>query len=123
VHDLTPAQKELHEKLLIELGALVDGRPGVYVEVKPAGIAVHLRQASAEIAQEILTAVIDGPRRWPGATITEGKRAVELSTVRSDKGAALDALRHQVGATDPGRDRCGGGAGLPGRGAQALALR
>ena len=28
VHGLTPAQKELHEKLRIELGALVDGRPG-----------------------------------------------------------------------------------------------
>jgi trehalose-phosphatase len=26
VHDLTPNQKELHEKLRIELGALVDGR-------------------------------------------------------------------------------------------------
>jgi trehalose 6-phosphate phosphatase len=99
VHEITPAQKELHEKLLIELGALVDGRPEVYLEVKPASIAVHLRQANAEVAQEILTAVLDGPRRWPGVTTTEGKRAVELSTVGSDKGAALDALRHQVGAT------------------------
>jgi trehalose 6-phosphate phosphatase len=99
VHEITPAQKELHEKLLIELGALVDGRPGVYLEVKPASIAVHLRQADAEVAREILTAVLDGPRRWPGVTTTEGKRAVELSAVSSDKGAALDALRHQVGAT------------------------
>ena len=51
VHEITPAQKELHEKLLIELGALVDGRPEVYLEVKPASIAVHLRQANAEVAQ------------------------------------------------------------------------
>lgn len=99
IHDLTPNQKELHEKLRIELGALVDGRPGVGLEVKPASVAVHVRQASAEIAQEILDAVLEGLQRWPGVTTTEGKRMVELSVVRGDKGAALDALRHQVGAT------------------------
>lgn len=99
VHGLTPAQRELHEKLRIELDALVDGRPGAHLEVKPASVAVHVRQATAEVAQEILAAVLDGPRRWPGVTATEGKRMVELSAVRSDKGAALDALRHQVGAT------------------------
>src|ERR1700716_3980692 len=70
VHGLTPAQKELHEKLRIELGALVDGRPGVSLEIKPASIAVHVRQASAEIAQEILSEVIDGPQRWPGVATT-----------------------------------------------------
>jgi trehalose 6-phosphate phosphatase len=58
VHELTPAQRELHEKLWIELGALVDGRSGVHLEVKPASIAVHLRQASADVVQEILTAVM-----------------------------------------------------------------
>lgn len=46
VHDLTPAQNELHEKLWIELAALVDGRPGVSLEVKPASIAVHLLDAN-----------------------------------------------------------------------------
>ena len=48
--------KELHEKLRIELGALVDGQPGVHLEVKPAGIAVHVRQASAEVARRVAAA-------------------------------------------------------------------
>ena len=99
VHDLTPNQKQLHEKLRIELGALVDGRPGVGLEIKPASVAIHVRQASAEIAREILDAVREGPHRWPEVMTTEGKCVVEVSVVRSDKGAALDVLRHQVGAT------------------------
>ena len=31
--------------------------------------------------------------------VTEGKAVIELAVVQTDKGRALDVLRHQVGAT------------------------
>lgn len=40
-----------------------------------------------------------GPCRWDGVQVTEGKAVVELAVVQTDKGRALDVLRHQVGAT------------------------
>ena len=49
------------------------------------------------------------PQRWPpcakarrccpGVHAREGKQVIELAVVQADKGYALDALRHQVGAT------------------------
>ena len=45
------------------------------------------------------TAVREGPARLPGVHPREGKSVVELAVVQADKGDALDAIRHQVGAT------------------------
>ena len=41
----------------------------------------------------------EGPARLPGVHAREGKQVIELAVVDADKGYALDAMRHQVGAT------------------------
>ena len=69
------------------------------VEHKPAGAALHYRQASEEDGAAALAAVREGPARLPGVHPREGKRVIELAVVEADKGYALDALRHQVGAS------------------------
>ncbi|GAA5118509.1 trehalose-phosphatase [Haloechinothrix salitolerans] len=99
VHELDANARELHRKLEVELDRLVDGVPGVSLEIKPASVAVHVRRADADDARRVIEAVHEGPCRWDGVTVTDGKAVVELSVVPTDKGRALDILRHQVGAT------------------------
>ncbi|SDX09371.1 trehalose-phosphatase [Amycolatopsis xylanica] len=91
--------RELHRRLEAELEDLVLDVPGVSLEVKPASIAVHVRRAEHEAGRRVLSKVHNGPSKWEGVTTTDGKEVVELSVVTTDKGNALDTLRHQVGAT------------------------
>ena len=99
IHALDSSARELHRKLETELEQVVLDVPGVSLEVKPASIAVHVRRAEHEAGRRVLAAVHNGPAKWEGVTTTDGKEVVELAVVKTDKGNALDTLRHQVGAT------------------------
>ena len=99
IHALDADARELHRKLEAELEQLVLDVPGVSLEVKPASIAVHVRRAEHEAGRRVLATVHDGPALWQGVTTTDGKEVVELAVVKTDKGNALDTLRHQAGAT------------------------
>jgi trehalose 6-phosphate phosphatase len=99
VHDLAPQARQLHERLHTELSRITEGAPGTGLETKPASTAVHVRQAEPEVGERVLKAVRDGPCRWDGVQVTEGKAVIELAVVQTDKGQALDVLRHQVGAS------------------------
>ncbi|WP_216213977.1 trehalose-phosphatase [Amycolatopsis aidingensis] len=99
VHALDAKARELHKRLEAELEQLVLDVPGVSLEVKPASIAVHVRRAEQTAGRRVLERVHSGPSTWYGVSVTEGKEVVELSVVQTDKGNALDTLRHQVGAT------------------------
>ncbi|RJQ82635.1 trehalose-phosphatase [Pseudonocardiaceae bacterium YIM PH 21723] len=99
VHDLQPEAKKLHERLCGELEKIISGAVGVHLETKPASIAVHVRRAEKAVGQPVLDAVRTGPATWDGVDVTEGKEVIELAVVQTDKGHALDVLRHQVAAT------------------------
>jgi trehalose-phosphatase len=99
VHELDAAAKQLHSRLEDELEVITRGVPGVHLEVKPASIAVHTRRAAPDVTERINQAVRNGPCTWDGVQVTEGKAVIELAVVQTDKGRALDVLRHQVGAT------------------------
>jgi len=99
VHALDENARALHTRIETELERLIEGAPGVHLEVKPASIAVHVRRADAEVGARVLDAVRSGPCTWEGVQVTEGKAVVELAVIHTDKGHALDVLRHQVGAT------------------------
>ena len=99
VHELDAHARELHRRVEEELKRIAGHVPGVSLEVKPASIAVHVRRADRADAARILTEVHSGPCTWEGVTTTDGKEVVELAVVQTDKGRALDTLRHQVGAT------------------------
>ncbi|WP_410637120.1 trehalose-phosphatase [Amycolatopsis sp. lyj-346] len=99
IHALDEKARELHRRLESELEQLVLDVPGVSLEVKPASIAVHVRRAEHEAGRRVLAAVHSGPSTWDGVSTTDGKEVVELAVVQTDKGRALDILRHQVGAT------------------------
>ena len=99
VHELEPEATQLRTNLQRALQEIVTGRPGVTLENKPASVAVHVRRAEPDVAQAVLLAVRTGPATWDGVQVTEGKEVIELAVVQTDKGNALDTLRHQVGAT------------------------
>jgi trehalose-phosphatase len=99
VHALDQTARGLHRKLESVLEAIVDGATGTGLEVKPASIAVHVRRAEPDIAERVLTAVRSGPAGWEGVSVTEGKSVIELAVVATDKGHALDVLRHEASAS------------------------
>ena len=51
VHALDEPARALRRKLLVALRDLAGDAPGVLLEVKPASVAVHVRQAAAEVAR------------------------------------------------------------------------
>ncbi|RLK59787.1 trehalose-phosphatase [Actinokineospora cianjurensis] len=99
VHALDAEARDLHRRIEAELEKLTEGAEGVHLEVKPASIAVHVRRAPEDVADDVLAKVRSGPCTWTGVQVTEGKAVIELAVVQTDKGHALDVLRHQAGAT------------------------
>jgi trehalose-phosphatase len=99
VHALDAAARALHRRLSGALEELVEGVTGVGLEIKPASIAVHVRRADPAEGERVLAAVRSGPAVWPGVSVTEGKAVIELAVIATDKGQALDVLRHEAGAS------------------------
>ncbi|WP_344885529.1 trehalose-phosphatase [Allokutzneria multivorans] len=99
VHALEGDTRQLLARVRAELEQLAAGLEGIYLEHKPASVAVHVRRAEPEVGERLLEAVRGGPCTWDGVQVTEGKAVVELAVVRTDKGDALNVLRRQVGAT------------------------
>ncbi|MGD9954609.1 MAG: trehalose-phosphatase [Candidatus Nanopelagicales bacterium] len=90
---------ERRDALLQDVRTTTSGVPGVDLEVKPAGVAVHVRAAARSDAAAVLDALRAGPARLPGVSATPGKEVLELSVVSTDKGQALDVLRRRTSAT------------------------
>jgi len=66
--------------------------------VTAESLSVELRRALVR-DERVLTAVRSGPAGWDGVSVTEGKSVIELAVVATDKGHALDVLRHEAGAS------------------------
>ncbi|MCF7552554.1 trehalose-phosphatase [Pseudonocardia sp. WMMC193] len=95
---LTEEQQALKEKLTLALTDLVEGAAGVTLEHKPAGLAVHVRNAAPEVGEQVLGAVRRGPVTWDGVDAIEGKSVIDLAVLQVSKGTAVDALRERFGA-------------------------
>jgi trehalose 6-phosphate phosphatase len=95
-----PAElQELRRKLGVELAGIVGRCPRAWLEEKPAALAFHYRNADPTAADAAVTAIMAGPGAWSGVHVRHGKRVVELSVVETNKGAALERVRRQVGAS------------------------
>jgi trehalose 6-phosphate phosphatase len=93
-----PIDTELLDRITTELTAIAAGRPGVTVEPKPASVALHVRNATDEDGAAAFDAARAASASW-NAELTAGKAVLEFAVVATDKGAAVDALRAQTGAT------------------------
>ncbi|MFD4183625.1 trehalose-phosphatase [Rhodococcus sp. NPDC058514] len=99
VHEIDDDAKRLLREITEELQTVAAAGAGVTVEIKPASAALHVRNASPEVADAALSRVRGGPATWPGVQVTEGKSVIELAVIATDKGEALDILRHREGAS------------------------
>ncbi|WP_420752413.1 trehalose-phosphatase [Rhodococcus sp. O3] len=99
VHAIDTDAKELLRGIISGLDNVARLYDGVHVEIKPASAALHVRNASERDAELALATVRADLARLPGVQVTEGKSVIELSVVPTDKGRALDIIRHQESAT------------------------
>jgi trehalose 6-phosphate phosphatase len=94
---LTGALAARRDELAGVLRPLVAATPGARLEVKPASVAVHVRQvADRPAAAELLA---DAERRADSSlTLKPGKEVLEIAVTDADKGTALLRLRDELGA-------------------------
>ena len=84
--------------LVADLTALAASHPGTALEHKPTAVVLHTRGMEPGPAEAAEAAARELAERHTGVHITRGKRVVEMSVVRADKGTALMALRDALGA-------------------------
>jgi trehalose 6-phosphate synthase/phosphatase len=96
---LTPAETSTLDALRTSLDGIAARHPGVRLEHKPVGVAVHLRQASDHDADAVQHEIASEISSDPAIRTMHGKKVVELSVVAVDKGSALETLRAQTAST------------------------
>jgi trehalose 6-phosphate synthase/phosphatase len=79
-------------RLRLELQQITAEYRGVRLELKPTGIAVHLRGMNPSDAQAVTTQIEENPATWAGVHLLRGKMVLELTVVTTNKGRALKAL-------------------------------
>ncbi|WP_029434231.1 trehalose-phosphatase [Blastococcus sp. URHD0036] len=79
------------------LAPVVAGTPGARLEVKPASVAVHVRQVTDRAAA---AALLERARELvdPALTLKPGKDVLEVAVTDADKGSAVQRLRRELGA-------------------------
>jgi len=90
---------ELKQRVATELTVVADESPDFLIEEKPASVAFHYRNADPSLSDSAVDRILNGAAKWEGVHLKRGKKVVELSVVETNKGMALERIRHQVGAT------------------------
>ncbi len=96
---LSPREQDLRARIKADLAEIASRTPGAELESKPAAVAFHYRRSPRDAAQRALADIEAGPATLDGVHTHHNKESVELLVVDTDKGRALEALRHRVGAS------------------------
>jgi len=91
-------QLDAVEALLVPICA---ASPGAWLERKPLGLTVHVRQASVADAARVLDDVRSALLGHPALNVTSGKAVLELSLSRVNKADAVQWLREEQGDGTP----------------------
>lgn len=78
---------------------IVDVAPGTLLEDKPAGVVLHTRLASDDVAEDAVAAARAALQDREGVYLKNGKRVLESSVVHASKGEGVEFLRQASGAT------------------------
>ncbi|MFE4229980.1 trehalose-phosphatase [Arthrobacter sp. NPDC056886] len=96
---LDDAQRELLADVRKELEAISEQAPGTLLEDKPAGVVLHTRLASADVAEDAVAAARAVLQDRSGVFLKTGHRVLETSVVNASKGEGISFLRQAAGAT------------------------
>ncbi len=96
---LSPRELDLRARIKADLTDIADRTPGSELEVKPAAVTFHYRHCGRGDVRRALQDIEAGPTVLDGVRTHHTDEAVELLVVDTDKGRALEALRHRVGAS------------------------
>ncbi|HED54325.1 MAG TPA: trehalose-phosphatase [Phycisphaerales bacterium] len=96
---LGESSRRLMERLRETLEGIAEGDAGFGIEIKPASVAFHYRNADESRAARALESIDAGPASWDGVYVKRGKKVVELGVVSTNKGDALETIRKRVSAT------------------------
>ena len=89
---LTPEDSKRLGRLRLELQQITAEYRDAQLELKPTGIAVHLRGMRPADAAAVTRQIEENPATWPGVHLLRGKMVLELTVVTTNKGRALKAL-------------------------------
>ena len=78
-----------------EIGA----RYGARIEEKPTGVTFHFRELDEETSRQAREEVVRGPASREGVFTRNGHEIIEMAVIKTNKGSALEQIRHQVGAS------------------------
>lgn len=90
--------KTLLAQIEQSMSALAERYPGATIETKPVSVAFHVRNAAPEHAQRALDEALNAVQDWD-VHVTEGKAVLEFAVIDTDKGAAIEQLRHGTDAS------------------------
>ncbi len=74
-------------------------RHGAHVEEKPTGVTFHLRGMTDDDKEAARQDLVTGPAGHEWIFTRSGHDIIEFSVINTNKGTALDTIRHQVGAS------------------------
>ncbi|MBX3315419.1 MAG: trehalose-phosphatase [Phycisphaeraceae bacterium] len=77
---------------------LAQCHPGLIIEPKPTGVAVHYRHVDESRHQDVITSIESLARCAPTAVVKPGLLVREILVTRATKGTAITALRRRTGA-------------------------
>ena len=86
------------DELVARLEPLVTGTPGARLEIKPASVAVHVRQVPDRPAAAVLLEQAARAAADPSLTKKPGKDVFEVAVTDADKGSAVRRLAAEIGA-------------------------
>ncbi len=98
VSRLSPELAKRRAKL-IEAVSVLGQKYSARIEEKPTGVTFHFRGMEPELAQAARDEVVRGPASQDGVHSRNGHDIIEMSVIKTNKGEALETIRHQVGAS------------------------
>jgi trehalose 6-phosphate phosphatase len=96
---LDDGQRQLLADVRKELAEIAEQAPGTLLEDKPAGVVLHTRLASADVAEDAVAAARAVLQDRSGVFLKTGNRVLETSVVNASKGEGIAFLRQVAGAT------------------------
>jgi len=88
----------LKQKIEKEMKKAVGKKKGFYIEKKPASVGLHFRNANKAEAKPIVEKLQKKYKKIAGVFIKHGKEVIEFTILKTNKGRALERIRHRVGS-------------------------